>query len=211
MAPATTLPHWPSVVQQICDGNPLGFETLYRSLTSFRSRFRRQLGPERCEDLYHDLIVQLVCQIRRGQLRDPSRLLGYAGVMASRQFMACVEDLVHERNFEVPADAFQVSDKSVSAEKAAIEQENRDIAERILRALPKREREVLMRFYLDEQTPEKIQADLGLTPTQFRLIKTRAKARFTEMSKRRMTRAEPAAANSSPSWPAQASLALVVT
>jgi RNA polymerase sigma factor (sigma-70 family) len=186
MTPAAIFPNWPSVVQQISDGDPVGFETLYRALGTFRSRFRRQVGAERCEDMYHDLIVQLVCQIRRGQLRDPERLVGYAGVMASRQFMACVEDLVHERNSEVQADTFQLCDKAESAEKHVIAQEGREIAERMLHAMPRREREVLTRFYLDEESPESIQSSMGLSPTQFRLIKTRAKTRFTKMSKRRL-------------------------
>jgi RNA polymerase sigma-70 factor, ECF subfamily len=56
---------------------------------------------------------------------------------------------------------------------------------RILRSIGKRDREVLIRFYLEEQTPERICREMGLTETQFRLIKSRAKARFGELGKRR--------------------------
>ena len=52
-------------------------------------------------------------------------------------------------------------------------------------SLPKRDREVLVRFYLQEQTAEEICRDLNLTETQFRLIKSRAKARFGELGRRR--------------------------
>jgi hypothetical protein len=75
----------------------------------------------------------------------------------------------------------------MNAEARAIKQQNTDIAERILQALSKRDREVLIRYYLDEQSAEEIQTTMGLTATQFRLIKSRAKARFTEMSKRRLS------------------------
>jgi hypothetical protein len=45
---------------------------------------------------------------------------------------------------------------------------------------------VLVRFYLEEQPAERICNDMKLTETQFRLIKSRAKARFGELGKARM-------------------------
>jgi len=48
------------------------------------------------------------------------------------------------------------------------------------------EREILRRFYLEEQTQEQICAEMGLTETQFRLLKSRAKARFGELGRRRL-------------------------
>jgi len=56
----------------------------------------------------------------------------------------------------------------------------------ILRSLPDRDREILTRFYLDEQTQEQICEDMNLTETQFRLLKSRAKARFGELGKRKL-------------------------
>jgi hypothetical protein len=47
--------------------------------------------------------------------------------------------------------------------------------------LPARQREILTRFYLNEETGEDICRDMGLTKTQFRLAKSRAKMRLTEM------------------------------
>ena len=59
---------------------------------------------------------------------------------------------------------------------------------RILKSLPQRDREILIRFYLHEQRPEQICEDMNLSETQFRLIKSRAKARFGELGKRRMSK-----------------------
>jgi RNA polymerase sigma-70 factor, ECF subfamily len=58
---------------------------------------------------------------------------------------------------------------------------------RVLRSLPERDREVLTRFYLYDQTPEQICTDLRLTETQFRLTKSRAKSRYTELVRRRFS------------------------
>ena len=48
----------------------------------------------------------------------------------------------------------------------------------VLSSLLPREREVLTRFYLDEQPQRQICRDMRLTDTQFRLLKSRAKAHF---------------------------------
>ena len=61
---------------------------------------------------------------------------------------------------------------------------------RILRRMPLRDREVLTRFYLHEQTQEQICAEMGLSETQFRLLKSRAKTRFGDAGKSMLSRAE---------------------
>ena len=46
--------------------------------------------------------------------------------------------------------------------------------------------ELVLELLDSGRTPEEICRDLELTETQFRLIKSRAKARFGEMGKRRL-------------------------
>ena len=71
-----------------------------------------------------------------------------------------------------------------SPEAVAIRRKHQDVAARILAAMSARDREVMMRFYLDGHAAKRIEADLGLTETQFRLIKSRAKASFTACAAR---------------------------
>jgi DNA-directed RNA polymerase specialized sigma24 family protein len=79
-----------------------------------------------------------------------------------------------------------VSDTRPDPEREAIDRENLALAMRVLKSIPKRDREVLTRFYLKEESAEEICENMGLTDTQFRLIKSRAKARFGELGKRRL-------------------------
>jgi len=51
-----------------------------------------------------------------------------------------------------------------------------------------RDREILTRFYLQEQTQEEICAEMNLSDTQFRLLKSRAKARFGELGRKKLAR-----------------------
>ena len=95
--------------------------------------------------------------------------------------------IVHLRRNYVDMD-FQesISDKRPNPERQAIEKENLGLAMRILESIPKRDREVLTRFYLEEESAEEICQTMGLSETQFRLIKSRAKARFGELGRRRL-------------------------
>ena len=62
-----------------------------------------------------------------------------------------------------------------------------ELIEKVLSELADRDWEVLTRFYLHEQSQEQICAEMGLTETQFRLLKSRAQARFGEWGKKKLT------------------------
>jgi DNA-directed RNA polymerase specialized sigma24 family protein len=81
----------------------------------------------------------------------------------------------------VSIDGFQFPQATPDAEACLIEREHQEIASRVLQAMGERDRELLIRFYLREQSPRQIQEELSLSETQFRLIKSRAKARFTDL------------------------------
>jgi uncharacterized protein (DUF2384 family) len=61
--------------------------------------------------------------------------------------------------------------------------EQKELLAVVLSALSAGDREVLARLYLLEQGPEQICTDLGISETQLRLIKSRAKARLAELSR----------------------------
>jgi uncharacterized protein (DUF2384 family) len=69
--------------------------------------------------------------------------------------------------------------------------ERKRLMETVLNSLPARHREILMRFYLGEQSQDQICAEMGLTETQFRLLKSRAKARFMEFGRKALPRRRP--------------------
>lgn len=57
------------------------------------------------------------------------------------------------------------------------------IALRVLKEMPARDREVLVRFYVADERPEEIQRALGIPETEFRRVKSRAKSLFDELRK----------------------------
>ena len=162
---------------------------LYYELRTLRYFFYGHLGPTEADDGYHELIIDVFAQIRRGDLREPARLVGYARTIASRKIAESLRARVRAREKGVSIEAaYCLSTCGDDPESEAIRRENTKLAMRILAAAPARDREVLVRFYLDEQTPEEIQAAMGLTKDQFRLIKSRAKSRFTKLCEARLKR-----------------------
>ncbi len=176
------------LVQRVHDGDPSGLEELYRLFsTGIRFYLCRQLGPQDLDDQVHDIFLIIAQSIQRGDLREPDRLMGYVRTIVRRQVAAYIDRAVQSRRSHTELGfGMALSDQHPNPERRLIADENTAVALRILNSLHKRDREVLIRFYLREQSPEEICRDMGLTETQFRLIKSRAKARFGELGKRRL-------------------------
>jgi RNA polymerase sigma-70 factor, ECF subfamily len=180
-------PSWSRLVERIQAGDPAGMEQLYAVFTKgVRFFLWRQLGPQDLDDKVHDVFLIITQSIQRGELREPDRLMGYVRTVVRRQLAAHIDSAVQARRNQQSIDpAMILSDGQPDPERRVIERERQDVALRMLGGLSKRDREVLVRFYLQEQTAEDICRDLDLTETQFRLIKSRAKARYGELGRRR--------------------------
>jgi RNA polymerase sigma-70 factor (ECF subfamily) len=182
-------PGWGQVVDRIRRGDPTGMEDLYRVFSKgVRFFLYRQLGPNDLDDKVHDVFLIVTQSIRNGDLREPDRLMGYVRTVVRRQVAAHIEGAVQARRNQTDLDGGVVlSARGPDPERRAIEHQNEQLAMRVLNSIAKRDREVLIRFYLQEQTPDEICQAMELTETQFRLIKSRAKARFGELGKRRFS------------------------
>jgi RNA polymerase sigma factor (sigma-70 family) len=183
-------PPWSGLVEQIRNGDPSALERMYSIFsTGIRFYLCRQLGPQDLDDKVHDVFLIIVQSIQKGELREPERLMGYVRTIVRRQVAAQIDDNVRARRNQTELDfGMTLSDHHPNPERSAIEHESEELAMRILNSLPKRDREVLARFYLEEQRPDRICREMGLTETQFRLVKSRAKARFGELARTRLSR-----------------------
>ena len=180
-------PSWTLLVERIQNGDPAGMEQLYAVFSKgVRFFLWRQFGAQDLDDKVHDIFLIITQSIRRGDLREPERLMGYVRTVLRRQMAAYIEQAVHARRNEVEIDpGLNLTDRQISPERRMVERQTQEVAMRVLRSLPVRDREVLIRFYLEEQSAEQICREMDLTETQFRLVKSRAKARYGELGKRR--------------------------
>ena len=179
---------WAILVDRIRRGETDGMEELYQLFSKgIRFYLCRQLGPQELEDKVHDTFVVVVQAIRRGDLREPERLMGFVRTIVRRQVAAHIDRIVHVRKEQMDMEStVRIADPSGNPEENAMFQQRTKLIERVLGELGERDREILTRFYLHEQGQEQICTEMALTETQFRLLKSRAKARFGELGKKKL-------------------------
>jgi len=181
---------WARLVEQVRRNDPDAMEELYRVFSKgVRFFLCRQLGPQDLDDKVHDVFLVISQAIQRGDLRDPERLMGYVRTVVRRTVAAHIEEAVHSRRSLTDVDSGPpIPDRGADPEQVAMAAQEQELAMRILKSISKRDRDILIRFYLQEQSQEQICREMQLTETQFRLIKSRAKARFGELGRQRLAR-----------------------
>jgi RNA polymerase sigma-70 factor (ECF subfamily) len=187
-APAAGQVNWVDLVDRIRHGDEAGMEELYRIFAKgIRFFLCRQLGPQELDDKVHDTFLIVVQAIRRGDLREPDRLMGFVRTVVRRQVAAYIDEVVHSRREELDVElGGRVPDRRNNPEQTMASRQKLDLMVSVLRELSVKDREILTRFYLHEQTQEQICEDMELSDTQFRLLKSRAKARFGELGRKKL-------------------------
>jgi RNA polymerase sigma-70 factor (ECF subfamily) len=179
---------WVKLVGRIRTSQTDGMAELYHLFSKgVRFYLCRQLGLQDLDDRVHDTFVVVVQAIRRGELREPERLMGFVRTIVRRQVASHIDKAVQTRREQLDLDASSlVADPHGNPEEAAIFHQKGDLIRKVLSELTSRDREILTRFYLEEETQEEICTEMTLTETQFRLLKSRAKSRFGELGKKRL-------------------------
>jgi RNA polymerase sigma factor (sigma-70 family) len=179
---------WGVLVAQIKAGEDAGMEHLYKLFSrGIRYYLCRQLGPQELEDKVHDTFLIVVNAIRRGDLREPERLMGFVRTVVRRQVAAYIEQAVHNRREQTDLESgVTVADRKENPEQEAMIHQKAELMKSVLGCLSQRDRDILVRFYLLEQTQEQICREMSLTETQFRLLKSRAKAKFGEIGRKKL-------------------------
>jgi RNA polymerase sigma factor (sigma-70 family) len=186
-AEAFGITDWADIVARIRDGDGGAMEELYAIFAKgIRYFLLRNLGAEDLDDRVHDCFVIVAEAIRKGDLRDPARLMGFVRTVVKRQIAANIETAVTRRRSEVEYEEsmFNISDWHNDPEKSLLARQRSDIARKVMTGISRRDREILQRFYVDEQSQDQICREMGLTYNQFRLLKSRAKARFGDLGRR---------------------------
>ena len=180
--------NWSVLVDQVKAGEDAGMEQLYRLFSrGIRYYLCRQLGAQELDDKVHDTFLIVVHAIQRGDLREPDRLMGFVRTIVRRQVAAYIDEAVHSRREQAELDTgHAIVDLNQNPEQIAMEHQKADLMKSVLSSLSERDREILERFYIKEQTQDQICDEMHLSETQFRLLKSRAKARFGEIGKKKL-------------------------
>jgi RNA polymerase sigma-70 factor, ECF subfamily len=154
------------LVERVRRGDEAALEELHGVIAKgIRFFLSRELGAENLEERV-DLTFRVVVQtLRRDDAGGSDRLMGH------------VLDAIRA---QVAAHIGKSPDRDANPQQTAAFRRQLESMRGILRAMSPRDREILRRFYLDEQTEEKICREMELNPVQFKLLKLRAAARFVK-------------------------------
>jgi RNA polymerase sigma factor (sigma-70 family) len=145
----------------------------------------RRLQDSDVEDKVHEVFVDVVSAIQRREIRHPARLMGFVRTVIQRKLAQQIDHLVRSRGEQAAfGDIHTVPDGRKTPEQIAAAREIEGLVSATLNGLSARDRELLVRFYLWEQTGEQICKEMSLSATQFRVFKSRAKARFGDLGRK---------------------------
>jgi RNA polymerase sigma-70 factor, ECF subfamily len=179
---------WVDLVRRVRSRDGAAIYELYQLFSgSVRFSLCKQVGSQDLDDTIHDIFLVVLEAIRRGSLREPERLMGFVRTIVRRQVAAHIDCAVQVRTYHMALDnTAPLPAPEANPEQRVIHRQLRQIAQRALASIPERDREILVRFYLKEQPQSQICAEMGLSDTQFRVIKSRAKARFGAVGRKRL-------------------------
>ena len=143
---------------------------------------RRTRDRELALDLRQDVLRLAIEKLRRGELEDAAALAPYLRAIAVNLFIGHIRKETRRATtpdtdaIEIAVDHSQGPFENVAGEQA------RAAVRALLEELPvARDREILLRFYLDDEDKEPICASLGIDSAHFNRVLFRAKQRFREL------------------------------
>jgi RNA polymerase sigma factor (sigma-70 family) len=160
---------------------------------------QRRTNAQEAEDIAQQALLVVLKAARAGKIEAPDGVGVFArGVVYN---LCCKEVKCLQRaRLDGHGDDLAAFPSSHSTpEQSAVKAQILSIAITVLAELNPQQREMLRLFYLEEQTAEQICDEMGLTPSQFRLAKSRAKTRFSRLGGDYLT-SRSARLNSNP-WP----------
>src|ERR1700682_590934 len=92
------LADWSGLVARIQAADVLAMEELYQIFSrGIRFHLCRRLGPQELDDKVHDSLLIVVQAIKRGELREPDRLMGFVRTIVRRQIAGYIDELIQSR------------------------------------------------------------------------------------------------------------------
>jgi len=143
------------------------------------------------EDLYQETFRLALEKIRRGEVRDPDKLLAFLRSLARNLSIAHYRRDARQESREEPLDQEHLEPAAgLSVPEAGplgrlLHEEKTALVRRVLQELrSERDRQVLFRFYIAEEDREHIQSAMGLSGPELNLVLFRARRRYRDLYER---------------------------
>lgn len=168
------------LVEGIAIGERRAVEFLYELIFQILRPLREvRLNDQDKNDLFHETFTVVMEAIQRRELRNPAALRAYVRGVVRRQRAGKIVSSIRDRQRMVHSVVVMDSAPAkTDLEKDLLRDEKSSLIQKGLDQLRSRDSELLRRFYLQGEPSEQICEEMQLTETQFRLFKSRAKAKL---------------------------------
>lgn len=144
------------------------------------------------EDLYQETLILALEKIRRREVREPERLGGFLRALAKNLSI----QRYRRRRYDVEQPAAELPDAPDERQPnplgGLLHRERIRVTRRVLDELPTpRDRDVLFRYYIAQDSSARICADLGIDGDHFYRVLHRARQRYRRLWEERRERREP--------------------
>ena len=175
---------WSEFVEQIRSGNEQSMDGVYAAVSDCaRAGLIRSVDPQSVDDHVQEVLIIVLGAIRRGELRDPECLKGFVRTVTRRQASLYIRGAIARRRRIVEIElAHPASPSGESPEARLAFRERVAAVKAALEKLCARDRDILLRFYYQDQKSEHICREMRLSATQFRLYKSRALAKCFQLT-----------------------------
>jgi RNA polymerase sigma-70 factor, ECF subfamily len=154
------------------------FVSYFSELIQLKLRSRLN-SREAIEDVRQETFVRVLSQLRRGKgLRQADRLGAYVNSVCNHVLLEHYRSRSKgESTIEDEAETVFVS-REPDAHAVLEARENAQVVQRILREMPKRDRNLLRSVLLDDRDKDEVCAEFGVTRAYLRVLVHRAKQSF---------------------------------
>ncbi|MEM9313082.1 MAG: sigma-70 family RNA polymerase sigma factor [Pseudomonadota bacterium] len=143
---------------------------------------KRTGDPELAKDLRQDALQLLLIKLREGAVKNPESVGAFVRQIAINLLIEHKRK-AHRRGERPDSDLIARVEGEREGPIGAMEQDERaELVQQVLEELPtERDRHLLRRYYLDQETKPVICAELDLTPEHFDRVLYRAKRRLKQL------------------------------
>jgi RNA polymerase sigma-70 factor (ECF subfamily) len=174
----STQPNYVSLVERIINGDAAAEAELVDHFKDPVSHIIRRIANDAptAEDLSQDTFLTVIRKIRNGDLKQPESLGAFVAGVARNHAIEQMR-VIRRRGGEDLKTVEHVPDPSQSQLDKLQKSEQLDEIREVMHELIPRYRELLLRFYINEESKEVICNDLGLSSAQFDGVLHRARKR----------------------------------
>jgi len=169
---------WSDLLEKVRHGDGLGTVELCKVVSpGIRLYVRKKLGSRDMDDRVHDIFLTLLKGVQRGLVRDPQHLTGFLHAILKRHVALAIQKRSPDYIEEMQIHRRVLAPSAVSPEDIPGFGQQVELIRGVLASLSERQREVLVHFYVNGESPEQICRQLCLTEDELKLIRSRVKTR----------------------------------